>query len=135
MRFARRDGSLFGPITQPQLPQLLAMPNGIHTARGRQDKRDTASVGYSTIEMDMEELLGLDAGDFEGVEFAESSDSDNEQDASDGRRGVAAAAETNDSTAREDGAIAAPAAPVPPSGTTTVIKVRGVLKAAVNWMG
>lgn len=74
----------------------------------------------------MEELLGLDAGDFEGVEFAESSDSDNEQDTSSGGR--MAAAETNDSTSGEDGTVAAPPPAAPASSTvTTVMKVCGTL--------
>ncbi|CAM9305482.1 unnamed protein product [Pylaiella littoralis] len=97
--------------------------------------------------MDMEELLGLEAGDFEGVEFGASSDSDGEEQhkapdeggggssssSSSSSGGIApavAAAETNDSSSLGGGMAAAVAAPAgggssSSSGmTTTVTKAR-----------
>lgn len=72
--------------------------------------------------MDMEELLGLDAGDFDDVEFSASDEEQEEANAKESTTGAAASggAEANGSSSVSDGVAPVAAGTSTPSVTTTI---------------
>lgn len=78
-------------------------------------------------EMNMEDLLGIAAGDFEGVDFAASSESEDEEEPSDSTSAPAvdaeAAAVPLSDTKNSNAQRAPPTAGPPPSDVTTILQV------------